>query len=1089
MRQSTCITLLALLICTAAQAGVRAIDQSSAVNAAATTTVGADPRRLYIVQFDGPPALVATRGNGRSNTSANRFDPHATHVRQYINQLQARQNDILLSLNLWQNRVYSYGYTFNGVAIRLTAAEAEKLRQRRGITRVWENTRRSVATSDSPEFLGLLDQPGGLRADLGLTGEGIIVGVIDSGITPNHPSFRDREAAKKAPRVCRSEWAENSWLGLWLCRRFDKPGRVMFGSPPQNWRGVCATGPGFAADTCNNKLVGARFYKDGFEAGGAPDEDEFASPADADGHGTHIASIVAGNRVDAAVYGKSLGAISGIAPRARVAVYKACWLEPGAARATCSVADLAKAIEDAVADGVDIINYSIGDTNSSLDDPDDLALLAATEAGVLSVVATGNDGPENRTIQSPATTPWVISVGATSRAGTKVTQAVRISSPESLARDYESREGGFTPRLANSGAQSGRLVLVDDGSTETGDDTEGNSFDACTAIENSSEVRGNIALIQRGYCNFDLKIALAQNAGAKAVVVFNNESELLVMDGDPGQVNIPAVMIGQADGQLIRDKLLAGADVRITLDSKLFSTLIDDGNVIGAYSGRGPNFGDSDFLKPDIVAPGTNILGGHTPDVANGFRGEYFQYLSGTSQAAPHVAGAAALIRQAHPDWSPAEIKSALMTSSRQNIVKENGSVPATPFDMGAGHMEPNSAVNPGLVYPADIAEYDAYLCRYGLERTTREDCQSIYSAGFRQDARDINLPSVAVTELAGTVEVSRRVKNVGPATRYSFSADLPDGISLSVEPESLTLANGETGKFTLSFFSDGSGLGSWHHGSFSWVSDNHTVYSPFVVQPTTFSAPLNLLGDGASGSLELAVGFGYTGEYAARVNGLIAPCILPDNNTADDACTNTEAARVADDSNDLYMLYNDDDLPDSVKRFYINIPEQDDELLRIALFDSLTSGADDLDIYLYYCRQAASAGLPELPCQIVEPDAPFASATPGTSNELIDIEGPAAGTWIVDVHGYDTASPGGTDFRLYAWSFGSNSATGNLSLSNAPASATAGSTLTMDVGWEGLAEGLWLGGITHYDNPGDPNDIPMALTVIEIDNSPRHDW
>ena len=262
-----------------------------------------------------------------------------------------------------------------------------------------------------------------------------------------------------------------------------------------------------------------------------------------------IRSIAAGNAVEARIYDKSLGRISGIAPRARVAAYKACWLQPGAARASCSVADLAKAIEDAVADGVDIINYSIGDRNDSLDDPDDLALLAATEAGVLSVAATGNDGPSLLTIQSPATTPWVISVGATSRPGSRLSQAVRVTAPATLARDYEAREGGFTPSLQDRGPISGLLVLVNDGSTETEDDDEGTLFDACTAPVNSGELQNNIALIQRGYCNFDVKIANAQRAGAKAVVMFNNEAELLVMDGDPSLVNIPATLIGQADGQ------------------------------------------------------------------------------------------------------------------------------------------------------------------------------------------------------------------------------------------------------------------------------------------------------------------------------------------------------------------------------------------------------------------------------------------------------------------------------------------------------------------------------------------------------------
>ncbi len=204
------------------------------------------------------------------------------------------------------------------------------------------------------------------------------------------------------------------------------------------------------------------------------------------------------------------------------------------------------------------------------------------------------------------------------------------------------------------------------------------------------------------------------------------------MDGNPTGINVPAVMIGQADGTLLRDRLLEGEAVSITLDKSLFLTIQDEGNIVGTFSGRGPSLGDSDFLKPDLVAPGTAILAGQTPDVANGFRGELFQYLSGTSQSTPHVAGVAALIKQARPDWGPDEIKSALMTTSRQDIVKEDGRRPADPFDMGAGHIQPNSAVDPGLVYPVDIQEYDAYLCTVGLARLTATQCAALAGRGLR---------------------------------------------------------------------------------------------------------------------------------------------------------------------------------------------------------------------------------------------------------------------------------------------------------------------------------------------------------------------
>jgi len=1038
-------------------------------------------KRLYIVQFEEPPALAAPR-QLRSAQGLAASEPRPRNIaadddtaRRYAHKLRSRQQSVLASAQLLDSQVYSYTYTFNGVALRLTPLEAKQLQLHRGVSKVWPDRKRRVATSDSPAFLGLLDGGAGLRSAHGLSGEDVIIGVIDSGIAPGHPSLSDRNQAKKKPRLCRSEWAENTLLGLWLCSRYKDRGNLMYSAPPERWTGTCETGDGFTASDCNNKLIGARYYQDGFDIDTEIDDDEFVSPADADGHGTHIATIAAGNSVRADIYGRDAGQISGIAPRARLAVYKACWLEPGASRATCSMADLQKAIEDAVADGVDIINYSIGDLNDSIDDPDDLALLAAAEAGVLSVVSTGNDGPGAFSIQSPGTTPWVISVGATSRDGQRLARAIRITAPESLAGDYESREAGFTPRLDTTGPLTASLVLADDGNAQAADGSDGTAFDACTTIGNSGELQGNVALIQRGACNFDQKITNVQAAGAVGAVVFNNDGELIVMDGSPVGVAIPAVLIGQADGQLLRDKLQAGDTLAITLDASVFISFTDDGNTLGSYSGRGPSLGDSDFLKPDVVAPGTAILAGQTPDVANGFRGEHFQYLSGTSQAAPHVAGVAALLREAHPDWSPAEIKSALMTASRQDIVKEDGRRPADPFDIGAGHIAPNDSINPGLLYNVDTREYDAYLCTVGLQRGTQGDCDTLRAEGFTQDARDINLPSVAVTELAGRTTLSRTVTNAGPAAVYVAETEAPEGITLEIEPQRLELGENESAQFSLTFTSDGTNLNQWHFGNFRWVSEQHNVYSPFVVQPTQFSAPYARSGEGADGTLSLPVAFGYNGNYSVQTSGLFLPCILPDSDPTDSQCTNDGVAEVADDPGNQYVYL--DDPEEWVRRFFIRVPQQDDLLLRVALYDELTNGNDDLDIYLYYCHNLGLQGT----CQEPERELVASGVEPNTSNELVEVLNPSSGTWIIDVHGYNTDpnNNGRANFRLYSWAFGRNADAGNLKLTGLPSAAEAGQTANISLGWQSLPKGRWLGGVSHLGS----NGAALGMTIVEVES------
>ena len=1042
----------------------------------------AQASRLYIVQLDEPPALslipresgplrAATQGYRERRA---RFNPDEPELRRHALRLRARQREVLAAVSGAADPVYNYSYTFNGMAVKLTPRQAEQLRLRKGVTQVWEDRRRRVATSDSPEFLGLLDASGGLRTELGLQGENVIIGIIDSGIAPGHPSVAERAAERDKPSLCRSAWAENSLLGQWLCRRFKRPGNSLYGPAPANWRGVCQTGEGFQAEDCNNKLIGARFYNEGFLAEGPADPNEFASPADADGHGTHIASIAAGNTVEANVFGRDAGRISGMAPRARVAVYKACWLEPGGFRATCSVADLQAAIEDAVADGVDIINYSIGSLDDSLTDPDDLALLAAAEAGVLSVVASGNNGPEPFTILAPATTPWVISVGASSRTGTRIAEGLRVNKPAAVAADYENREASFTPRLKNRGPVTGDLVLARDGMTVTDEGEIGTVFDACSPLTNGDEISGEIAFIQRGACDFDTKVRFAQDAGAVAVVVFNNDAELVVMAGDSFGVNIPAVMIGQADGQLLRDRLADNETVEITLDKSIFINFSEAGNVMGTFSGRGPSLGDPDFLKPDVVAPGVNILGGNTPDIANGFRGENFQYLSGTSQSAPHVAGIAALLKEAHPDWTPAALKSALMTSSRQNIRAIAGGEPANPFLQGAGHIVPNSAFSPGLIYDVNTAEYDAYLCAIGLPRLTDEECNALDASAQDFDARDINLPSLAITELVTSATVQRRVRNVGPAATFTASVTTPNGIELEVSPASLTLGPDEEAGFLLNFSSDGSNLGDWQFGSYVWASDEHTVYSPFAVRPAELAVTGFISAMGASGSAGVQVDFGYNGDYRAGVFGLQLPCVLPDNNLDDEICTNTGPAAVANDPFNNYEFT--DPPPAWVSRFFLNVSADNDAYFRISLFDELTDGDDDLDLYLYYCVDNDNNGV----CEAVE----FIDTSQGanTSNETIEVVAPPAGVYILDVHGYSTdPAIGGPTARfcVYSWAFGAESPTGNLTVSGDPGIATAGTRADLLANWSGLDDGLWLGGVSHLRGA-----TPLGLTVLAVDNN-----
>ena len=403
----------------------------------------------YIVQLVDDPAIgYEGKLPGYARTKPMRgqkYDSRSSQAMQYTAHLRGKQDKILRSVGAQNRKVYSYVHSFNGFAARLTRAEAEKLRGSKEVLAVWEDRAIEIETNNSPEFLGLLDPREGLRERLHLKGEDVIIGVIDSGIVQEHPSFADTETLP-LPAFCANGGGKKKALCDGLRA---KQTRVVYG-PPKDWYGECVPGEAFAATDCNNKLIGARYYVDGFLAGaGAIVDGEFLSASDASGHGTHTASTAGGNEgVVATLGGTPVTTISGMAPRARIAAYKACWLAPGATNFSCFFSDSAAATDDAVADGVDVINFSVG-TAAAFNDPQDIAFLFAADAGVFVARSAGNSGPGFAT--TAAGEPWVTSVGASTLTGTGYALAARVNSPASVAGDYAALEGSITGALADLG--------------------------------------------------------------------------------------------------------------------------------------------------------------------------------------------------------------------------------------------------------------------------------------------------------------------------------------------------------------------------------------------------------------------------------------------------------------------------------------------------------------------------------------------------------------------------------------------------------------------------------------------------------------
>ena len=1028
--------------------GVRTTEPPGFLRLASSTNPAKSPGDVYIVQlredgaasYDGGVAdFEATRPE-----DGERIDATDPSVESYVLHLE-QTHDALIAAVGGGEKVHSYRYAFNGFAGELSPAAVARLAHRPEVIGIWADSDRTLQTNNASLFLGLYDQNGGLRADLGLTGEDVVVGVIDSGIDPTHPQLGDMVA--RIPRACRASWAEGSWLGLFLCHGVRKnPPLVPDYAAPPGFSGVCQAGPGFPASSCNNKIVGARYYIDGFLFRYELDAGELVSPKDVEGHGTHIATTIAGSSAVATLFGGRIGEVSGIAPRARIAVYKACWLKSGDTRATCTASDLARAIDDAVADGVDVINYSVGGLDRDLTAPEEIALLNAWNAGVLSVVAAGNDGPDNFTIGTPSSAPWVLTVAASTQAGLRYEEGIEIVAPPALRDRLPMREASFTPPLSGLEPVEGRLVLVDDGQDTLAGGGIGSIHDACEPLVDAGALAGAVALIERGGCLFETKVARVAEAGAVGAVVWTTTGAPIVMNGTDGSGSIPAVMIGPADGEQLVDGILAGDEPVVRLAWGLLVERRHDPDLIADFSSRGPALSEPNFVKPDVSAPGVNILAGSTPDKINGTRGEYYQYLSGTSMAGPMVTGVAALLREAHPEWSPGTLKSALMSTAYAGQTTEDGEFLANPFDTGTGHVDANLAIDPGLVIDTLHEDFLAWLCGTGKPLPVPADCDALAAAGYSSASEQLNLPSIGISELIPGDVVSRTVTNIGPATTYTAAIDQPPGVIVTVDPPALTLATGQSAEFHLSFEVDDAPVEIWEFGNVNWSDETHSVNFPIAVQPVYLRAPRDLHLTTTSGGDVMPVAFGYGDEYLAAVHGLNPPGVR-------------EAGFVADDPTNSYSFR----FSNGVAAHYFRV-EPDQLFFRTSLFDARTDGNDDLDLYLYHCPTLAT-------CTEVGQSGGF------TSEEEIDLITPEPGLYAALVHGFQTdqaAGGAGANYELFAWTFDSDDYLGNFAI-DAPDAVEVGDRLDLPYDWANLDPGtIYLGAVAHNT----PFDV-FFLTIV----------
>lgn len=968
---------------------------------------------VYIVQMKDAPAVAYKGGVAGYQATApkkgEKINPIAPDVVKYVGYLKAKHDAALAKVGNGQ-KLYSYGFTFNGFAAKMTPQQAAVLAKDADVVAVNEDEALKLDTSSTPAFLGLT-APNGLWNQLGGpvgskkgpgAGEGIIIGMVDSGIWPESKSFTDRDATGKL--------VYQQLAGFH--GKCDSAETVTDGS--------------WDANLCNKKLIAAQHFNSGWggDAGVAAELPwEFLSPRDYSGHGTHTASTAGGNHgVQATGPAAPFGTISGMAPRARIAAYKVCWETLDPLVGGCFTSDSVAAIDQAVADGVDVINFSISGTTNNFLSAVEVAFLNAADAGVFVATSAGNSGPTTGTVAHPSVWATTVAAGTHNRNGEG-----SVTTGDNVTYNGASYSNALASSPIIDSVNAG-LPGADPVKVEL---CYGAGDNAGVAVLDPAKVAGKIVLCKRGVTALVNKSGAVKAAGGVGSVIYNDPvgATTILAIVHP----IPTVHVITASGTAIKSYIAsagAAATASIAQATIVFNT---PAPLTASFSSRGPSAAAAgDILKPDVIAPGQDILAAVAPP-NNG--GQDFAFYQGTSMSSPHVAGLAALLKQLRPSWSPMAIKSALMTTG-YNVLDGPDTNSLVIFRQGAGHVQPNKAVDPGLVFDSNANDWLALLCgsTTGVNPAT---CAALATAGYSFDASDMNTASIAIGDLPGVQTVTRRVTNVGnTAATYTASFTGMAGITTTINPTSLSLAPGQTGTFTVTFTRTTAAFNAYQGGQLTWTDGTHNVRIPMVVRPVQFAAPASVFGNG--GPISYNVKFGYTGPWSATARGLIPATQTP--------------GTVADDPNNSFVPGG----PGTVSFDFV-MPAGTTHA-RFSLFDNFTDGNDDLDLVVYR----------------VSTNTIVASSGGATSAEQANVLNPVAGeTYRVWVHAFQTDGPD-ANFTLFSWLLG-NTPAGNMTVS-APASATIGTTGVVNLTFSGLAPATkYMGSVAYTGVTANP-------TVVNVD-------
>ncbi|RAL53598.1 hypothetical protein DM860_012213 [Cuscuta australis] len=694
--------------------------------------------------------------------------------------------------------LYTYNHVLDGFSAVLSPEELAFLKTTPGFMSAYPDAGVTLHTTRTTDFLSLNPKTGLWPASK--HGNDVIIGVIDTGVWPESPSFGDDGMPDKIPK---------------------------------RWNGTCA-GEQFSSLLCNKKLIGVRYFNKGIMAANPNTTIYMNSGRDDSGHGSHTSATAAGNYVqDASFFGYAPGTAKGVAPRARLAMYKVMWGEVG------YTSDVLAGMDMAVSDGVDVISISLGGTSfiPVYEDAVAIASFGAMEKGILVSAAAGNEGPAPLGSLSNGF-PWVLTTAA-----------------GSVDRSYAG-----TLRMGNGKTITGWTTYPVTAIIDELPLVYNKTISACTSTRLLSDFIGSIVVCKtENYDSFlDQCSVLAKSEVGAAIFVIDDDPDVFESPGFP----YPGIMISKkhSRGVIKYARNVTNAYASIQFQETMLGVKAHP--VVASYSSRGPSPFSPGILKPDLMAPGTLVLAAWTPKTSASYispnidLSSPFNLISGTSIACPHSSGIAALLKGAHPDWSPAAIRSAMITTANPN---DNTNAPikdpavkysiASPLSMGAGQVDPNRALDPGLIYNATTLDYVNLLCSMNFTlNQIRTITRSKYNCS--NPSSDLNYPSfillyalnkngIAASATATNVTrmFKRTVTSVGddPEMYVVDDNQLPRSFEVSFDTRTLSFMNKyETAEYALTLTYKGSKKGEVEFGSVAWVGDSgkHKVRSPVVVAP-----------------------------------------------------------------------------------------------------------------------------------------------------------------------------------------------------------------------------------------------------------------